>query len=200
MSGADLLSFLETVYSLKQFRRQGWIRAGVPISDVETVAEHTFGVAILTLILFPLENRLRKDLDQSELNFELALNIAIAHDLAECKFQDWDTSLARLIGNEKFTELKQSIEEKAFLQIQQELAQSVGMKVEMTSLLSKSPEASFIQEIDKLDVILQAQMYIKRGLAATGVRRLLEDNLVTLQEPNSLSVKWFLNEIRGDLG
>ncbi|MHA2232534.1 MAG: HD domain-containing protein, partial [Candidatus Hodarchaeales archaeon] len=76
MSGADLLSFLETVYSLKQFRRQGWIRAGVPISDVETVAEHTFGVAILTLILFPLENRLRKDLDQSELNFELALNIA----------------------------------------------------------------------------------------------------------------------------
>lgn len=200
MSGADLFSFLETVYSLKRFRRQGWIRAGVPISDVETVAEHTFGVAILALILCPLENRLRKDLDQSELNFELALNIAIAHDLAESKFQDWDASLARLIGNEKFTELKRYIEEKAFLQIQQELAQSVGMKVEIASLLSKSPEARFIQEIDKLDLVLQAQNYIKRGLAATGVRSLLEEALVTLQEPKSLSVKWFLNEIQGNLG
>ncbi len=74
------------------------------------------------------------------------------------------------------------------------------MKVEIASLLSKSPEARFIQEIDKLDLVLQAQNYIKRGLAATGVRRLLEEALLTLQEPKSLSVKWFLNEIQGDLG
>ncbi|MFX0113472.1 MAG: HD domain-containing protein [Candidatus Hodarchaeota archaeon] len=200
MSSADLLSLLEQLYLLKQFRRQGWIRAGIPITDVETVAEHTFGVAILALVLYPLENKLRRESKQLELNPERILSIALAHDLAECKFQDLDTSLAILMGIEEFKELKQRLEEKSFLQIQEELIKSLGTDVKLAKLMQQSPELQFIQELDKLDVILQALNYSKRGLASIGVHQLLTEVLDSLQEPTSFSVRKVLSEIQGVWG
>lgn len=194
MSVADLSSLLEELYFLKHLRRQGWIRAGVSISEVETVAEHSFGVAILAVILCPLENKYRRKANQSELNSELVLRIAILHDLAESKYQDLDTSLASLIGKERFSDLKQNAEEIAFLQIQQKLSRTLGVQTELPNLFEESPEVQFIQDLDKLDMILQAANYIQRGLAPKGVQQLLEEVLTALKEPNSFAVKWFLKE------
>jgi putative hydrolase of HD superfamily len=199
MSSADLLSLLEELYSLKRFRRQGWIRAGIPIAEVETVAEHTFGVAILALVLYPLENKLRRESKQLELNPERILSIALAHDLAECKFQDLDTSLANLMGKDKFAEFKQCVEETAFLQIQEELIKSLGTNAKLAALMQQSPELQFIQELDKLDVILQALNYSKRNLAPIGVHQLLTEVLDSLQEPTFFSVRKVLSEIQGVL-
>lgn len=36
---------------LKQLYRQGWLQRGVPPERCESVAEHTFGVALLSLFL-----------------------------------------------------------------------------------------------------------------------------------------------------
>ena len=41
------------INQLKQLYRQGWLRRGVPRDRCETVAEHTAGVAWLTLLLAP---------------------------------------------------------------------------------------------------------------------------------------------------
>ncbi|MHA2367214.1 MAG: HD domain-containing protein [Candidatus Hodarchaeales archaeon] len=194
ISNADLSSLLEELYFLKRLRRQGWIRAGVPISEVETVAEHSFGVAILAVVLCPLENKYRKKANQPELNSELVLRFAICHDLAESKYQDLDTSLASLIGKEKFSDFKQNAEDTAFLQIQQELSRSLGVQAELPNLFEDSPEIQFVQDLDKLDIILQATNYIQRGLAPKGVQQLLEEVLTTLKEPNSFVAKWFLKE------
>jgi putative hydrolase of HD superfamily len=68
------------VCHLKQLFRQGWLRAGVPERACESVAEHSFGVAILALVvaeeLFP------------ELDAGKAVTIALLHDLAEARAGD----------------------------------------------------------------------------------------------------------------
>jgi putative hydrolase of HD superfamily len=194
MSNADLSALLEGLYFLKRLRRQGWIRAGVAISEVETVAEHIFGVAILALLLCPLENKHRRKANRPELNSELVLKLVLIHDLAESKYQDLDTSLASLIGKERFSDFKQNAEETAFLQIQQELSQVLGVQAEIPNLFEESPEVEFVQDLDKLDMFLQAANYIQRGLAPKGVQQLLEEVLTTLKESNSFAVKWFLKE------
>ncbi|MFW9915213.1 MAG: HD domain-containing protein [Candidatus Thorarchaeota archaeon] len=199
MPNADLTTLLEGLYFLKRLRRQGWIRAGVTISEVETVAEHIYGVAILALLLCPLENKQRRKANQLELNSELVLKLALVHDLAESKYQDLDTSLASLIGKERFSDFKQNAEETAFLQIQQELSRILGVQAEIPSLFEESPEVQFVQDLDKLDMILQAANYIQHGLAPKTVQKLLEEVLTALKEPHSFSVKWFLKEWNPDI-
>ena len=60
---------------LKQVYRQGWLLRGISPEQCESVADHTFGVAILAMILatnhFP-------ELDRTKL-----LQIALIHDLGE---------------------------------------------------------------------------------------------------------------------
>ncbi|MFT3768948.1 MAG: HD domain-containing protein [Minicystis sp.] len=60
---------------LKQLFRQGWLRAGVPEARCESVAEHSFAVALLALLI--AEDRF-PDLDAGKV-----VKMALVHDLAE---------------------------------------------------------------------------------------------------------------------
>jgi len=60
---------------LKQLFRQGWLRAGVPEARCESVAEHSFAVALLALLV--AEERF-PDLDAARV-----VKLALIHDLAE---------------------------------------------------------------------------------------------------------------------
>ena len=55
---------------LKDVQRQGWVNAGVP--HPESVAAHSWGMAILAMKLCP-----------SELNLEHVLKLCLVHDLPE---------------------------------------------------------------------------------------------------------------------
>src|SRR4051812_18615242 len=65
-----LIDFLTTTARLKSLKRAGWQRCGV--ANCESVAEHTFGVALLAL-LTPGEG-----IDRNR-----SLQLALVHDLAE---------------------------------------------------------------------------------------------------------------------
>lgn len=60
---------------LKRLFRQGWLRAGVPEGQCESVADHAFATALLAL--FVAEERF-PDLDRGKV-----VEIALLHDLAE---------------------------------------------------------------------------------------------------------------------
>lgn len=78
LAGRGAPRFVSLYFSfchLKQLFRQGWLRAGVPEARCESVAEHSFAVALLALLV--AEDRF-PDLDAGKL-----VKMALVHDLAE---------------------------------------------------------------------------------------------------------------------
>jgi len=67
-----ILDFFHTAANLKKIPRQGWIDK-LSIDNPESVADHTFSMAIMGMIFSDLENY----------NAEKILKIILLHDLAE---------------------------------------------------------------------------------------------------------------------
>lgn len=51
MKNQELIKLLKIVGKLKQLKRSGWVRNNIP--DPETVAEHSFRVAMLAMLWAP---------------------------------------------------------------------------------------------------------------------------------------------------
>src|SRR5690348_13744898 len=86
-----LLTLYSQVAALKLLPRTGWLQRGV--ASAESVAEHTFGVAVLALLV----GDTLAGVDRGKL-----LEIALLHDIAEALLTDLPSSARRLLGaNEK---------------------------------------------------------------------------------------------------
>ncbi|MDG1548994.1 MAG: HD domain-containing protein [Candidatus Poseidoniaceae archaeon] len=125
----NLLEMLE----LKQLSRTGWVRSGV--ENPESVAAHSWGMAVLALRLAP-----------KELNLERVLSLCLVHDLPEVRVGD--------LTPHDDTSNKAELEHKAMSE----------MAPEWLSLFEeyeagKTAEAKFVKQIDKLDMGLQAILY-----------------------------------------
>ena len=79
-----LIEFISEVGRLKRLPRTGWVESGVP--DPESVADHSFRVALLTLVLADL-----KGLDALK-----AVRMALIHDLGEAETGDLTPARRRL--------------------------------------------------------------------------------------------------------
>ena len=86
----ELLDLLSETGLLKKVQRTGWVLKGV--KDVESVAEHTWRVALMALILAP-----QLGLDQLKLT-----KMALVHDLGEASIGDikWESG-KKVIGSQK---------------------------------------------------------------------------------------------------
>ncbi|HYJ78510.1 MAG TPA: HD domain-containing protein, partial [Longimicrobiaceae bacterium] len=73
-AAGDLLRFLHLAGRLKETVRAGWALRGV--EGAESVADHSFRLALLALVLAP---RVEPPLDR-----ERCMAMALVHDLAEC--------------------------------------------------------------------------------------------------------------------
>ena len=131
---------LLTLLKLKQLARTGWVRAGV--ENPESVADHSWGMAILALRLCP------QGLDLCKV-----LSMCIMHDVAEILVGDL-TPHDEIKGKEKH-----DLERAAMNKI---APQWVGLFDEYEG--GESPEARFVKTIDKLDMGLQAITYQSTGL------------------------------------
>ena len=67
-----LLDFFQKVLALKNIPRQGW-KDKLQIDNVESVAEHTYSTAIMSMIYSDLH----------EFDTEKIIKMALLHDLAE---------------------------------------------------------------------------------------------------------------------
>ncbi len=124
-----LLEMLE----LKQLPRTGWVRSGV--ENPESVAAHSWGMAVLALRLAP------KDLDLVKI-----LSLCLIHDLPEVRVGD-------LTPHDDISNKAES-EHKAMSEM---APQWLPLFEEYEA--GDTAEAKFVKQIDKLDMGLQAMLY-----------------------------------------
>lgn len=148
--GAEHLSPILELYlefgHLKQLFRQGWLRRGVPEGRCETVAEHSFGVALLTILL---ADRHFPDLDAGK-----AARMALLHEAGEIDAGD-------IIPADGVDDAeKRELEERGVRRLFREFpggADYIALWEEFEE--GASPEARLVRQVDKLEMACQAGIY-----------------------------------------
>ena len=151
MSGqkANYLDFFKIVGKSKRLLRSGWVRE--EISDPESVAEHSFRVGVLAMVI---SDKLNSNLDKNKL-----IKMALLHDLAEVITGDAVIDRWDVIDLKKRDE-RESIEERGIKKIFDKINQDdefVSIFHEMISRLT--PEAKVFVQLDKIEMALQAFEY-----------------------------------------
>ena len=131
--GTTMRDSLIEMLLLKQLPRTGWVRSG--INNPESVAAHSWGMALLALKLIP-----------DELNLSKVLAMCLVHDLPEVRVGD-------LTPHDDIS-TKAEDEYKAMQEIAPEWLE---LFVEYEQ--GETAEARFVKQIDKLDMGLQALHY-----------------------------------------
>jgi putative hydrolase of HD superfamily len=136
---------------LKQLYRQGWLRRGVPPERCESVAEHSFGVAVLALWL--------AESYAPELDIGKVIRMALLHDFGEIYAGD-------IIPSDPVTtEQKAQIEVESITQVLGKLPLGESyVKLWQEFEAGASPEAQFVRQIDRLEMGLQAAVYRSQGM------------------------------------
>jgi len=119
--------------ALKQLPRTGWVRSNV--EHPESVAAHSWGMAILALRLAP-----------KELDLIKVLSMCLVHDLPEVIVGD-------LTPHDNLNN-KAEMEHNAMKQLAPE-----WLELFEEYEVGESKEARFVKQIDKLDMGLQAMLY-----------------------------------------
>ena len=150
-----LESFFQKVLELKNIPRQGW-KDKLDIDYVESVAEHSYSTAIMSMVFSDLEG----------LNTEKIIKMALLHDLAESVIGD-------VTPDEIKDERKISMENKAMIRILENLPSNVSQHYIILwddFQKNSSKEANLLHEIDKLEMAFQAKFYLDEGISKEKLR------------------------------
>ncbi len=149
MDTDGLIDFIAEAGRLKRLPRTGWVESGIP--DPESVADHSFRVALIALVLA----------DMQKLDTLKAVKMALLHDLAESEIGD-------------LTPTQKGSDEAGFRQREDEAMSRVLSKLPADIQASycsawwefseeKTPEARLVRDCDKLEMVIQALEYQKAG-------------------------------------
>lgn len=137
---------------LKQLYRQGWLRRGVAADHCESVADHSYGTALLAMLL---ADAVRPDLDAGKV-----LRLALLHDLGEVHAGD-------LIPSDGVTDGDKH--EREAIAVRRVLAGVPGSDRHVALWeeyeAQQTPEARFVRQVDRLEMALQAAVYEAQGHA-----------------------------------
>ena len=136
---------------LKSLKRAGWLRCGVGAGECESVAEHTFGVALLALIL-PDGQGVAVDRDR-------CVRLALVHDLAESIVGDI-TPHDAIEPAEKHRRERSAMEE-----LSRTLGRAGGELLALWGEFEadETPEAKLVRELDVIEMACQARAYQRAG-------------------------------------
>ena len=143
-----ILDFFNTSVNLKKILRQGWIDK-LSIDKSESVADHTFSMAMMGMIFSDSENY----------NTEKILKIILLHDLAESITGDMTPE--QIPKEEKIT-----LENKMMGKILRDLPSTLQKQYNMLwdeYQSNNSNEAKIVHQIDRLEMALQAKIYSNEG-------------------------------------
>ena len=156
----DLLRFFHQAGRLKETARAGWKLRG--IDHPESVADHSFRLALLALVLAP---RADPPVDPHR-----CVAMALVHDLAESIVGDitpYDGVTA---------EEKRRREEEAMRRLDS-LAGGAGvLELWAEYDAAATAEARFVKELDKLETAMQAAEYVQSGAAPAADLREFREN------------------------
>ena len=154
LQGRRTLPLLEAYFEanqLKQLYRQGWLRVGIPQERCESVAEHSFGVALLCLLVI--------EAHFPEADASRAVRIALLHDLGEAYVGDLTPSS----GVDKAE--KHRLEREAVRRILGKLPRGEAhLALWEEYEAGSSFEARLVRQLDRLEMGLQACIYEGQGV------------------------------------
>ncbi|KAK1381000.1 5'-deoxynucleotidase [Heracleum sosnowskyi] len=144
-SSSSAIDFLTLCHSLKTTKRKGWINHG--IKGPESIADHMYRMALMALIAG----------DNSGVNRERCIKIALVHDIAEAIVGD-------ITPSDGVPKVEKSRMEQAALN---EMCKVLGggMRADEIQELwaeyenNSSIEANLVKDFDKVEMILQALEY-----------------------------------------
>lgn len=158
---SNLITLLSRAGVLKEVKRTGWVLEGV--KDAESVADHTWRMSLLIALLAP-----------NSLNKEKLLEMNIIHDLGEIGVGDikWEVG-KKVIGDQEAKRKDEMI-------VMQRIFGSYSDGKKYIMLLQefneqKSPEAKFLKQIDKLEMVVQALEYEQQGYSAKRLNQFWEN-------------------------
>ena len=138
------------IVHLKQVYRKGWLERGIAPELCESVADHTFGNAILCVLL----------LDQHpELDAGRVLKLALVHDIGEAYVGD-------ITPNDNVApEDKRQRESAAIQTIFEKLPNGDQLIAHWHEYeAQETAEAKFVKQIDRFEFAMQASVYEHQGI------------------------------------
>ncbi|MFZ1076481.1 MAG: HD domain-containing protein [Nitrosotalea sp.] len=155
-----LFDFFYIVSELKKVPRKGW-KEKVGIKDPESVADHSYGTAVMAMIFSD---------NAGNLDTERIVKMALLHDLAESITGDF-------IPGEIQKENKKTVETQAMEEILSKLPPHLLDKYhslwkEYVDCTSK--EAVLLHEIDRLEMAIQAAKYSGEGFSKEKLQEFVE--------------------------
>jgi len=145
-----LESFFQKVLQLKNIPRQGW-KNKLDIDDVESVADHSYSTAMMSMVLSDLEG----------LDTEKIIKMALLHDLAESIIGDIIPD--NIAKNEKVR--KENIAMKQILKNLPDKIAEPYFEIWNEYQKNSSQESRLLHDIDKLEMAFQAKFYQNKGIS-----------------------------------
>lgn len=155
----------ELIY-LKQLYRQGWLRHGVPPQQCESVAEHSFAVAMWAWFL---ADALAVDLDRDRV-----VRMALLHDVGEVYAGDL-TPADQVPAGEKHRREAEAVQQVLGLLPGGDAYLALWHEYETGT----TPEAQLVRQADRLEMACQALAYERQGLADLSEFYLSADQALT---------------------
>ncbi|MBN1136460.1 MAG: HD family hydrolase [Anaerolineae bacterium] len=150
-----LLELLLETATLKRMPRTGWGMRGVP--HVESVAEHSFGTALVALAL---AEAMVAEGQGGPFDVEKVLIMALLHDLGEVRLTDLPISAVRLIP----ADVKSQAEAAAISDLLAPLPAAERLAVLWQAFEDGStPEGRLVRDADKLEMMVQCLRYEQAG-------------------------------------
>ena len=142
----DIERFIVESQKLKDEHRRGWkLKAG--IKSPESVADHTYGVAMLSMLLA----------DKMGLDAEKCIKMALLHDLSEVITGDL------MPGENNNKREEDNIAMRRLLKLLPDKLARQYLAIWNDFRLNKSKEALLVHELDKLEMVIQAYRYKGQG-------------------------------------
>ena len=154
LEGRHTLPLIEAYFEfnqLKQLYRQGWLRRGVPPERCESVAEHTFAMAMLCLFI--------ADAYMPTLNMLKVLRLALLHDFGE--IYAGDITPADAVDPQEKHRREHDAVQQVFARFPHG-ADYLALWQEYEE--NRTEEARFVKQMDRLEMALQASVYEQQGI------------------------------------
>ena len=148
-----LITFLAELMRLKSTPRIGWLLRGV--RDVESVAAHSFGVAVIAMLLAD-----RARARGVEVNVERLLRMALLHDPGDSR-GDLPSTIKSYFDKASIKAADEAIAKEIFAELG-DLSDSY-LELWFDYEHRASVESKLVKAADKLDLLVQSREYEKGG-------------------------------------
>jgi len=154
-----LEDFFKIVIDLKGIQRKGW-KNKLALQNVESVADHSYSMTIMAMILSDLHG----------LDTKKIMKMSLLHDLVEAVIGDFTP-------DEIIKTKKQELENNEMKKILSMLPNNLNKEYnELWNEFQKneSKESMFVHELDKFEMVYQAKKYLDDGISREKIQSFID--------------------------